>query len=163
VSDPSATPEGHLRTLTVAPRDDTSLAGLSGRPSVPSVSARTRIDVGARGEQLATDHLERAGYAIVERNARCGRIGELDIVAIDGRCTVFCEVKTRVAGTRAGPDGPLDAIGPLKRHRLRQLAGAWLHTRPRTGRTDAVRFDAIGITLDRQGVMVALDHVENAF
>lgn len=127
------------------------------------MTARTRIDVGAHGEQLATDHLERAGYVVVERNARCGRLGELDIVAVDRDCVVFCEVKTRVAGTSAGPAGPLDAIGTLKRRRLRQLAGAWLHTRPGAVSADEVRFDAIGVTLDRRGGLIALDHVENAF
>jgi putative endonuclease len=123
-----------------------------------------RIRLGAHGERLASTHLERAGYAILERNARCGRLGELDIVAADRRCLVFCEVKTRVAGTSAGPAGPLDAIGTLKRQRLRRLAAEWLRTRPQSSRRpDWIRFDAIGIVVDRQGALISLDHVEDAF
>ena len=54
------------------------------------------------------------------------RLGEIDVVARRDGCLVFCEVKTRRAGTVAGPDGPLDAIGPAKRRRLRRLAAEWL-------------------------------------
>jgi putative endonuclease len=123
-----------------------------------------RIRIGARGERLAGEHLERAGYTVIERNARCGRLGELDIVAHGHRCLVFCEVKTRVAGTTAGPAGPLDAIGPNKRRRLRRLAAEWLRSRPQEGsRPPWIRFDAIGVTVDRSGALLALEHVEDAF
>jgi len=123
-----------------------------------------RIRLGAHGEDLACGHLERAGYALIERNGRCGRLGELDVVARDGRCLVFCEVKTRVAGATAGPPGPLDAIGPAKRRRIRRLAGEWLRTRDQSGPGAAwIRFDAIGIVVDRQGRLLSLDHVEDAF
>ena len=123
-----------------------------------------RIRIGAHGERLAGEHLERAGYTVLERNARCGRLGELDIVARGDRCLVFCEVKTRVEGTSAGPAGPLDAIGPNKRRRLRRLAGEWLRSRPQEGdRPPWIRFDAIGVTVDRSGALLALEHVEDAF
>jgi putative endonuclease len=127
-------------------------------------SGNARIRLGAHGENLACAHLERAGYTLIERNGRCGRIGELDIVARDSRCLVFCEVKTRIAGTTAGPAGPLDAIGPVKRRRIRRLAAEWLRTRPQDGpRAAWIRFDAIGIVVDRHGRLLSLDHVEDAF
>jgi len=127
-----------------------------------STAPRNRL--GAHGEQLACAHLERAGYELVERNCRCGRIGEIDVVARRGACLVFCEVKTRRAPSLAGPVGPLDAIGPAKRRRLRRLAAEWLRTRELAGpRPAAIRFDAIGILVDRRGTLVALDHVEDAF
>lgn len=123
-----------------------------------------RIRLGAHGEDLACAHLERAGYALIERNGRCGRLGELDVVARHGRCLVFCEVKTRIAGTTAGPVGPLDAIGPAKRRRIRRLAAEWLRTRPQEGpRAAWIRFDAIGVVVDREGRLLSLDHVEDAF
>lgn len=123
-----------------------------------------RIRLGAHGERLACAHLERAGYVLIERNARCGRLGELDVVARHDRCLVFCEVKTRVAGGKTGPAGPLDAIGPVKRQRIRRLAAEWLRTRPLDGARPAwIRFDAIGIVVDRQGRLLSLDHVEDAF
>ena len=123
-----------------------------------------RIRLGAHGESIACAHLERAGYALVERNCRCGRLGEIDVVARDRRCLVFCEVKTRIAGSSAGPAGPLDAIGVRKRQRIRRLAAEWLRTRPPLSPAPAwIRFDAIGIVVDRRGDLVSLDHVEDAF
>jgi putative endonuclease len=127
-------------------------------------AGNARIRLGAHGEDLACAHLERAGYVLIERNGRCGRLGELDVVARDGRCLVFCEVKTRIAGTTAGPAGPLDAIGPAKRRRIRRLAAEWLRTRALDGTRPAwVRFDAIGVVVDRRGRLLSLDHVEDAF
>jgi putative endonuclease len=120
--------------------------------------------IGSLGERLAAEHLARAGYEIVERNFRT-RAGELDLVVSGGRWLVFCEVKTRVVGSRCGPAEPLDAIGPDKRRRLRRMAGQWLAARgdtPRTQRPE-LRFDAIGITVSRGGRLLRLDHVEGAF
>jgi putative endonuclease len=127
------------------------------------VSPDPRRGVGAAGEQLAAEHLTRAGYAIVERNFRC-RGGELDIVAAGHGCLVFCEVKTRRAGGSRGPDGPLDAIGIRKRRRLRALAAQWMAARAGARpRPRSIRFDAIGIVLDRSGRLLALEHIEDAF
>ena len=85
-------------------------------------------------------------------------------MAADRRALVFCEVKTRVAGGRRGPAVALDAIGTRKRRRLRLLAREWLSisAASRPGR-DELRFDAIGVTVDRGGALVALEHVEDAF
>jgi putative endonuclease len=119
---------------------------------------------GELGERIAEEHLAHRGYRIVERNFRT-RYGELDLIAADERALVFCEVKTRLAGTRGGPAGPLDAIGPRKRERVRRMATQWLaearhDVRPRP---PELRFDAIGITLTPAGRLLALEHLENAF
>ena len=129
-----------------------------------SVSADPRRALGALGERLAAEHLARAGYLVLARNYRT-RYGELDIVAADSRCLVFCEVKTRVAGGSTGPAGPLDAIGPRKRRQLRAMAREWLaseHTQGRPHRPE-LRFDAIGIVVTARGALVSLQHLENAF
>jgi putative endonuclease len=119
---------------------------------------------GELGERIAEEHLSHRGYTIVARNFRT-RYGELDLIAAGDDALVFCEVKTRVAGTRRGPDGPLDAIGPRKRDRLRRMAGQWLaenagEFRPRARN---LRFDAIGVMLTPAGRLLALEHLENAF
>lgn len=119
-----------------------------------------RSELGRLGEQLATEHLIRRGFQIVERNYRT-RWGELDIVAFDGQTLAFCEVKTR----RAPADGasPLEAVRPLKRSRVRRMAGSWLVERTERPSAQQLRFDAIGVTLDRAGHLVSLEHLEGAF
>ena len=127
------------------------------------MSDDSRQRLGALGERLAGEHLEREGCQILERNFRCAR-GELDIVAADVRSLIFCEVKTRVVGSRAGPAEPLDAIGHAKRRRLRVLALEWLRTRDGSGpHRESLRFDAVGVTVDRAGKVLALEHVKAAF
>jgi putative endonuclease len=120
--------------------------------------------LGALGERLAAEHLQRAGYRIVERNFRT-RYGELDIVAAGERCLVFCEVKTRVRGANGSP-GPFDSIGRVKRGRVRAMAAQWLvERRPQIGEPaqPELRFDAIGVSMSPGGRLLALDHLEDAF
>ena len=131
---------------------------------MPRVSADSRTTRGALGESLAERHLVAAGYSVLERNFRT-RYGELDLVACSEHALVFCEVKTRVLGSRGGPPGPLDAIGPGKRRRLRLMAAQWLAARASEERPPraALRFDAIGITITPGGRLTNLEHVEEAF
>lgn len=86
--------------------------------------------LGRYGEELAARLLTEAGMTLLARNWRCGRTGEIDIVARDGDLLVVCEVKTR----RAGPfEHPMAAVTPTKADRLRRLAECWLerHGGPR--------------------------------
>ena len=106
--------------------------------------------LGRSGEDLAVDHLEAQGYAILDRNWRCS-IGEVDIVARDGATTVVVEVKTR---SGSGFGHPLEAITPVKLARLRRLAAAWCENH---GPVDRLRVDAISVLADRDGVVI--DHV----
>ena len=115
-----------------------------------------RHSLGRRGEQLAAEHLERLGYRIVARNYRT-RFGELDLVATDEFVLVFCEVKTRRAGD------PWEKLGEAKRRQVRSMSRAWLsevHARPRCSE---LRFDAIGVVIDRDGALRSLEHLEGAF
>jgi putative endonuclease len=129
-----------------------------------TTSLDSRRALGELGEHMASEHLIRAGYTILATNFRT-RFGELDLVAADPRCLVFCEVKTRIAGTRRGPCGPLDAIGPRKRVQVRAMAREWLASRDPSERPwrPELRFDAIGVLMSRSGRLVSLDHLENAF
>lgn len=85
------------------------------------MSERRRI--GQLGEDMAAQAIEQRGYQVVERNWRGGRAGEVDIVARDGDCWVFVEVKTR-RGHRAGL--PEEALTPRKAERLANLARIYL-------------------------------------
>jgi len=52
--------------------------------------------LGRRGEDAAARYLKRHKYRLIARGVR-SRLGELDIVAADGRTVVFVEVKTGAA------------------------------------------------------------------
>ncbi|PSL01187.1 putative endonuclease [Haloactinopolyspora alba] len=100
---------------------------------------RVKDMIGAYGERIAAQHLERAGYVVVERNWRC-EIGEIDIVALDGETVVVCEVKTR---SGLGYGSGLEAVTRDKAARLHRLARRWLTARGRTGA--AVRVDVVAV------------------
>lgn len=106
----------------------------------------TRGELGALGEQVATDHLTRLGLTILSRNWRC-RYGELDLVAADPttNTVVFVEVKTR---TGDGFGGLAQAVTGQKVRRLRRLAALWLAAQ--NGSWSGVRIDVIGIRLGRR-------------
>lgn len=135
-----------------------------------------RRALGRLGEDLAVHHLEHRGLQILDRNVRT-RHGEIDIIAVDNATLVFVEVKTRRANAsqprrRESPGSrrpshlslnPLEGLRMRQQLRLRQLARAWLaerHTRPRARE---LRFDAIGVVVDRSGALLRLDHVEGAW
>ena len=107
-----------------------------------------RQAVGRRGEDLAVAELERQGMEVLARNWRCGRLGEVDVVALDRAgalpTVVVCEVKCR---SGLGFGHPLEAITWAKLRTLRQLAAEWVRDHP-TGPV-RVRIDAIGVVLLR--------------
>ena len=113
--------------------------------------------LGQAAERLAARHLERLGYAIVARNHRT-RFGEIDLVALDGDVLVFVEVKAR-----RGAGRPWDNLHERKRHQVRRMAAAYLAEVPDRPRSKELRFDAIGVSVDGGGRLVALDHLEAAF
>ncbi|MFJ9825383.1 YraN family protein [Streptomyces sp. NPDC101160] len=79
--------------------------------------------LGRYGEELAVRTLTATGLHVLARNWRCGRTGEIDIVARDGDTLVICEVKTRREGAF---EHPMAAVTPRKAERLRRLAACWL-------------------------------------
>jgi putative endonuclease len=124
--------------------------------------AHIRQRIGQRAEELVAARLAAAGWEIVARNAR-SRYGELDIVALDGATLVFIEVKAGREGSAFGPERPVHSVDARKQRRVRRLAAAWLATRPPLPRYEEIRFDAVGVTLDRGGRLVGVEHIENAF
>jgi putative endonuclease len=105
------------------------------------VTSWTRAELGALGEQLAVEHLQRLGLVVLDRNWRC-RYGELDVVAADvpARTAVFVEVKTRTS-ERFG--GLAQAVTGDKVRRLRRLAGLWLAGQ--NAGWAGIRIDVIGV------------------
>jgi putative endonuclease len=124
-----------------------------------------RLRTGRLAEARAGEHLASLGYHILERNART-RYGELDLVCMDRRALVFVEVKAARAGSRVGPERPVLWVTPRKQLQVRRLATAWMAERRETGsvpRYAEIRFDAVGVVLDRADVVVDLEHLVGAF
>jgi putative endonuclease len=118
-----------------------------------------RHHLGRLGEQLALEHLERMGYALLSRNHRT-RFGELDLVVFDDRALVFVEVKAR-RGRQ--PGRPWENLHPAKRAQVRRMAAAFLAEVADRPRREELRFDAVGVTIDPSGHLVALEHLEGAY
>lgn len=129
---------------------------------------KARILTGRRAETLAARELERSGVRVIERNVRVryaewGIAGELDIVALDGRTLVFCEVKAGRAGAARGPERPALAVGPRKRVRIRRLARARLASEPPLPRHRAIRFDVVGVGFGAPDSAPSIEWIRNAF
>jgi putative endonuclease len=120
--------------------------------------SRRRLDLGARGEELAAAWYAAQGYTVLDRNWRC-RDGELDLVLARAGTVVFCEVKTR-ASVAFGV--PAEAVTVLKQQRLRRLATRWLSERPAGAGWADLRFDVVCVTLG-QGAEPDLEVIEAAF
>ena len=121
-----------------------------------------RRRTGQIAEDLVAARLAAADWEIVERNART-RYGELDIVARDGNVLVFVEVKGARAGTDRGPERPICSIDFRKQRRVRRLATAWISERRDQPPYDDIRFDAVGVLLDRGGRPLQVEHLQGAF
>jgi len=128
-----------------------------------SLVARLRVawrryrSLGQRGERAAERFLRRKGYKIVARRER-GRLGELDLVAVDGRTVVFIEVKTR---TSHSAGHPAEAVGADKQQRLTRLALGYLK---RHGLLEhKARFDVVAVTWPDDARHPHIDHFQNAF
>jgi putative endonuclease len=127
---------------------------------MPSESEDPRRRLGRLGEDLAAAHFERLGYEVVVRNHRT-RFGEIDLIACDEGALVFCEVKTRRTGGRAG--GAVEAVPEAKQLQVRRMSAAWLVDTADRPHRDDLRFDVVAVAVDGRGRLVALDHLEGAF
>jgi putative endonuclease len=97
-----------------------------------------RDALGDRGENVAARFLRNHGYRIIMRNFEC-ELGEIDIIAKDGRTLVFVEVKTRV-DDEPTPETQVDEV---KQHQLTKVAKFYLS---RYGQPQPpARFDVVAI------------------
>jgi len=93
---------------------------------------------GLAAEDAAEAHLRSLGYRIVERNL-VTKLGEIDLVALDGETLCFVEVKAR---THRDFGDAIEAVRRRKRERLVRAASLFL-SRNRSKR--ACRFDVVGL------------------
>ena len=114
-----------------------------------------RRQLGDAGEDLAAAALKKQGYKILERNYVCP-LGEVDLIARQGKTYVFIEVKTR-KNERFG--APQEAVTTTKQHKLRRLADYYVQQK-RLGEV-AMRFDVVAIIMGEDGHKIEV--IQNAF
>ena len=113
--------------------------------------------LGAAGEAHARRYLEAQGYTFQLANWR-GNDGELDLIMRDGSELVFVEVKTR-RGEQLGRAEE----SVTRRQQLGLLATAEEFIAKHPEEEGIIwRVDLVAITLDSQGVVCRLTHVENS-
>ncbi len=122
------------------------------RQTSPSAGGKA---LGALGEQLAVEHLQRVhGARVLDRNWRIAEDelrGELDIVVLEvpTATLVVCEVKARRDAHRFG--GAVAAISPRKRAQVRRVTAAYL--RQVTVPHRRIRLDLIAVDLGAEATL----------
>ncbi|MBM4301499.1 MAG: YraN family protein [Deltaproteobacteria bacterium] len=114
-----------------------------------------RRQLGDQGEDLAAAALKQQGYKILERNY-VTPLGEIDLIARQGKVLVVVEVKTRRGASFGAPQ---EAVTYAKQGRLRRLADYYLKAQRLTG--TPVRFDVVAVTLEDNVPQVEI--IPNAF
>jgi putative endonuclease len=122
----------------------TKKAGSGSRPpeDQESKEVSTRRRFGQRGEELALKHLKKEGYKILEKNFK-SPIGEIDIVAREGRTIVFVEVKARSSDDFGAAKWAVDV---KKQRKLSLLALDYLKRKyllEQSARFDVVAIDGV--------------------
>lgn len=97
--------------------------------------------LGDRGENLASELLQKNGYKILTRNFR-SKFGEIDIVALDKDTLVFIEVKTRWSRAFGTPE---ESITPWKIRNIIKAGQYFKLLHPET--PSSLRIDAVVIEI----------------
>ncbi len=66
-------------------------------------------------------------------------------------------------GSAFGPERPVLAVDRRKQQRIRRLATAWMAERRDVPPYADIRFDAVGVTVDRAGRPIDVEHIRAAF
>jgi putative endonuclease len=111
-------------------------------------------NLGQKGEELATEHLRKAGFKILSRNWKWGK-HEIDIIAENKDLIIFVEVKTRTEDYQMHP---VTAITREKQKSIIWAADGYLQ---KFNMDKESRFDVI--TIIKTGDSYQIDHIEGAF
>lgn len=117
-----------------------------------------RFSLGAAGEKAAAKFLQSIGYKVIARGHR-QRLGEIDIVALDGQWIVFVEVKTWSSSQSGDPS---EAVDRGKQERLTRAALIYLKQKGLLNQP--ARFDVVSIVWpDQVNSTPSIRHFKNAF
>lgn len=118
---------------------------------------------GQRGEKIAQKYLLQKGFRILNlnvSNTHGKRLGEIDIVAKQGSCIVFIEVKTRIKKSFIEPF-PEENITRSKLSKC--VCAAEMYLKNKRLENMQWRFDALSIVLCEQQKVAKIKHMENIF
>ncbi len=115
-----------------------------------------RKDTGKRGEKLAQAFLKKKGYRILETNYLC-RESEIDIVARQGECLAFIEVRTKSDLEFGTPE---ESITRAKIRRLQKAAYHYLYHQDKP--PDLWRIDVVVVELGGDQNPKRIELIENA-
>ncbi len=110
--------------------------------------------LGKWGEEKASDYLIEKGYQVLAHNIRTP-YGEIDLLAQDGSCLVFVEVKTRSSKYFGHPE---EAITPKKMQHMIESAESYLQ---KLGENKDWRLDVIAIEKEKKSRTPMIEHFEN--
>ncbi|MBQ7751214.1 MAG: YraN family protein [Bacteroidales bacterium] len=99
--------------------------------------------LGALGEQVAADYLQRQGHTVLQRNWRGGHC-EIDLITLDGSGVHFVEVKSRTAPVEAAPE---ENVRAPKQRNITTAALKYLHE-AKLGGNREIFFDVVAVVFD---------------
>ena len=114
--------------------------------------------LGQKGEKWAAAELKKLGLDVLMMNYSVHNTGEIDIIARDGSCLCFIEVKTRKFSWNSTPS---EAVTSDKKLRLWKTAKNYLNKIhcPEM----LFRFDTVEIVVDKNYRFKSFNHIPNSF
>jgi putative endonuclease len=123
----------------------------------PSQPSWWRRWFGSRSERRAARYLRKQGFRIIARNWSTP-LGELDLIAVDGPCIVFVEVRSTAGDD---PERPAESVDLVKQKRLTRMALQFLQAKGLLGRE--ARFDVLAIAWPTDKREPTIEHFRSAF
>lgn len=114
----------------------------------------TNIITGQSGEKIAKEYLISKGYKILEMNYK-NRIGEIDIIAMDGDILAFIEVKTR---TSYSYGYAFEAVDNRKQRKI--INASMVYIKYKNLIDIQLRYDIIEVYFTKT---LEINHLDNAF
>lgn len=112
---------------------------------------------GLRAERYALGYLRSQGLRLKQRNYAC-RLGEIDLIMMDGQYMVFIEVRFRKNSRYGSAE---ETLHVQKRQKIIAAAQHYLQSNPFC-RAMACRFDVVAVTPDVKGKWQT-NWIRNAF
>ncbi|MEA1910320.1 MAG: YraN family protein [Spirochaetota bacterium] len=116
-------------------------------------SSGKKVELGRKGEEIASIFLEDKGYIIIKRNYMIGH-SDIDILARNEEFLVFVEVRTKSKKDRGMPE---DTLTKKKLRRMKNTAELYIAFNHYEG---LARLDAVCIILDESDNVEHLEHYE---